>query len=217
VPYWEADRIWQYKSLWAGKVMQCFKRVLVILALTTPGLGHGENIGEVELGDLKYLEVPLEGAAGEEALAAADLNGDGRPEIVVASQSQSWLRFYQVTADENVQLQVQVPTHESPNSVQAVRMPNGAGWLMVIPDHETEQVSVLRADGHGAIEHTPGSPFTVETDPHAHFALLADLDKDGQQDLLVDDRQAEGVRIYPSMLNPATRRPSTLVNMGGDP
>src|SRR5207237_6957740 len=64
---------------------------------------------------------------------------------------------------------------------------NGDGNLdIAIANHCVKFVTVLLGNGKGQFSFAPGSPFTVESNPHPHGIAVADFNGDKKPDIAID-------------------------------
>ena len=127
----------------------------------------------------------------------ADLNADGNVDIVVANEK---------SGDASVLLgdgkggfsQARgspFPAGPSPNDI-AVGDFNRDGRLdLAFANHETQHLTVLLGDGRGGFAQAPGSPVTVTVRPHVHGIATADLNGDGNIDLVTDSWAEDRLEI----------------------
>ena len=95
---------------------------------------------------------------------------------------------------------------------------NADGILdIVVPNHDTEYLTILLGDGTGRFRAAPESPLPVAVAPHPHAVWAVDIDADGHVDLVVDDRQGEGLLILPGLGDGRFAGPGHRIPMGGDP
>jgi hypothetical protein len=122
------------------------------------------------------------------AVAVADLNHDGKPDIVVAN-----------TADESVAVLLgdgkghfrpasdsPFPVGKNPNDI-AIGDFNGDGNLdLLVPNTQTPYLTILLGDGQGRFRPSEHSPFATRSQPHPHGAAVADFNGDGKLDAVTD-------------------------------
>lgn len=151
---------------------------------------------------------------GPTDVALADLNGDGHVDAVVAAAGLHVLLGDGTGALREVGT---VDDIANPNGID-IGDANGDGVPDIgVANHDTEHVTVLLGDGAGGFDLAPGSPLVAGVDPHPHAVLWADLDGDGRQDLLVDDRNGHAVMVLRGVGDGTFERPGTPVPVGGDP
>ncbi len=80
----------------------------------------------------------------------------------------------------------------NPDSLAVGDLDNDGDVDIAIANHETRQLTLLTNDSSGAFRPFSGSPLTIDVSPHAHAVQAVDFDRDGNLDLLVDDRDGGG-------------------------
>ncbi len=186
---------------------------LVYLAITI--LISTTVIAEQTIGDITFQTFTITGGSSEDALAASDLDGDGIPELLVASQSEDWLRVMQYGTEQFSQ-KAQHALLTSPNALHMVPLENGAHNI-VVPHHETQMVSILVIDNGLDLHHVSGSPIETQTAPHIHYAQLIDVDGDNVRDLVTDNRGAAAANVRFGVTGDAFSDSLIPVPLGGDP
>jgi hypothetical protein len=167
------------------------------------------------LGEVEFVRRSITVGTGQKEAASADVNGDGRSELLIAGNDR--LTMLYGTDDGKVVRQGHVPAGPNPAGLDGADL-DGDGHLDVaVANHETSHLTLLRGDGRGGFQPFPNSPLMLDVDPHPHAVRTADLDADGHTDLVVDHRGAEGLLILRGLGGAAFEAPGTVVPVGGDP
>jgi hypothetical protein len=147
----------------------------------------------------------------------ADLNGDGKRDIVVAN-----------TASNNLTILLgdgrggftpapgsPIAAGESPNDI-AIADLNGDGKLdLALANHEHKQITVLLGDGRGGF--APQSRVAVQSKPHAHGVAAGDFDGDRKLDLAVESWETNQVEILSGKGDGTFAAPGRLLSVGRMP
>lgn len=150
------------------------------------------------------------------ALLAADVTRDGTPDLVTADQTGDRLVVFVGDGAGGFRQAVTVPAGPAPGGLASADFDEDGQADLAVANHETDHVTLLRGTGGGAFEPGPASPLVLGVAPHVHLVDAADLDEDGHADLVVDHREAGGLRLFPGH-GDGTFGPGRTVEMGGDP
>lgn len=184
-------------------------RLLSLLGLFACG-AQGAPTGELFVQETRW-EVGEEPAA----VLARDLAGRGGLDLVVASTGQGTITVLEGDGRGGFRARAALAAGENPVDVAAGDLDEDGRIDLVVANHETDYVTLLFG-GEDGFAVRPGSRLSVGVAPHPHAVVVADLTGDRHLDLLVDDRDAEGLRLFPGRGDGrfGEGRP---VFMGGDP
>ena len=133
----------------------------------------------------QFRQIQLETGSSPGGVEAADLNGDKRPDLVVTNESGSVSIFLN---DGNGRFHAPsgspFAAGPSPNDVAIADLNRDGRPDLAFANHEARAISLLLADGSGGFAPAPRVP--VQSIPHPHGIAAADLDRDGNVDLVID-------------------------------
>jgi hypothetical protein len=141
------------------------------------GLGNGEFVPQRDVGE----------ARGVSGVAVADLNADGKLDIVSADQGTGTLSVYHGDGAGGFGSAGHIPVGKQPMSVAAVDVNQDARIDLLALDYETKDLTVLlaREDGSYQITSTiPAAP-TIGPQDFRYLIASADFDRNGTIDLAV--------------------------------
>ncbi|HKB79669.1 MAG TPA: VCBS repeat-containing protein [Thermoanaerobaculia bacterium] len=123
-------------------------------------------------------------------MIAADVNGDGMPDFVVANHDTDYITLLQNHGGGRfTSHQIHVHSKPHPHTVAAADV-NGDGQVDLITDSWAEnRVTLVLADGHGGWE-SPGIGVPTGRGPYVNV-VAADLDGDGHTDLAMPNARPD--------------------------
>jgi hypothetical protein len=166
-----------------------------------------------EIGDMAVISRTLKIDAAE--LAAADLNNDGYLDLVSAVEPQ--ITFYLGDGTGKLTASSQAPGGEQPDAITLTDLNEDGDVDLVIANHDTDHLTILLGDGSGTFKPATNSPLQIDVRPHPHAVRAVDLDRDGSIDLIVDDREGEGIQVLRGLGQGKFEKPGIFFPVGGDP
>lgn len=133
--------------------------------------------------------------SGENALHVADMDGNGVPELIIASED--FARF-EIRSGDLASPVVPARVYEvaeMPTSLDSADFDSDGNLDLAIGHHESSIFSIAFGDGKGGIERIEQFPLPRGVAPHVHMIRAFDLGGDGHMDLVVDSRDRFGLFV----------------------
>lgn len=170
-------------------------RTLLQFAIVVLTTGCSDGVGSTTFAQTSTL-VTYDVGARPRSVAVADLNGDGRLDVIVANSGDNTLTLLLGATDGKLELVPSaIPAGNEPADVDTVDVDNDGDVDLVIANHETSLISVLLNDGKAHFDSAPGSPFHTGARPHLHGVATGDFDGDGWKDVAVESSGTNEVRV----------------------
>lgn len=140
--------------------------------------------------------VSYEVGARPREVAVADLDGDGRLDVVVANSGDATLTFLAGIGNGRLRrTAAPIPAGREPADVDAADIDKDGDVDLIVANHETSAITVLLNDGQARFAPATGSPFDTGARPHVHGLATGDFDGDGLIDVSVESADTKEVRV----------------------
>jgi hypothetical protein len=149
------------------------------------------NEGEGKFAPPKEIPTGTVPGSAPVAVALADLNGDGKPDIVTANEQASSVSVLINGGAGNFGLPEEYPTAEAPSAVAVGDLNGDLRPDIVAADKKANGVSVLLGKGDG----TFGAQKEFKTGKAPTGVALADLNADGKPDIVTANSAANTVSV----------------------
>jgi hypothetical protein len=163
------------------------------------------------------LVIPVGKAPG--SIALADVNHDGRVDILVANTEGETLSVLLGDGKGKFTAAPGSPfaCGKSPNDI-AVGDFNGDGNLdVVIANTGTPYLTILLGDGKGGFRASPHSPFATTSNPHVHGVAVGDFNGDGKLDVVTDSWGRNQILMFTGDGAGNLNLPGKIFNVGKRP
>jgi hypothetical protein len=134
-------------------------------------------------------------ARSPSAIAAGDFNGDGKMDVVVASEGSNDVTVLLGDGRGGLRQGASVPAGANPAEIFVGDFDRDGYPDLAIANHDTSFVTILLGDGKGGFRPAPGSPLTVHSKPHPHTVDGCDANGDGNLDLVIDSWEEERLTL----------------------
>lgn len=185
-----------------------------VLPTMTMSAGHSDSPQQaVSVADARFFMQSL--AVESAAMAIADFDNDGRQDLVTAGEPN--LTIFHGDGRGGLTPLSLVPGGQEPTDFALPDLDEDGDIDIIVANHNTDYLTILLGDGQGHFQPAPVSPMTIDVSPHPHVVRIADLDRDGHMDLVIDHRDGEGLLILRGLGSGNFETPGILVDVGGDP
>jgi hypothetical protein len=154
------------------------------LAFALAGLQHQASSSQSPA----FREISILAGKGPRFIAAADLNHDGKLDLVVANADSGDLTI--LLGDGRGHFQQAkgspFPAGHLPNDIAVADMNHDGNPDLVIANHQSPYLTILLGDGKGGFLPAPGSPFDVHSNPHPHGVAVGAFSSQSALDVVTD-------------------------------
>jgi hypothetical protein len=139
-------------------------------------------------GDLSFHETILPAGPHASIVAAADLNHDSRPDLVVANLEDGTVTILLNDGGGRFHPAPGSPFNagSQPNDFAVADFNHDGNPDLAVVNTQTPFISIFLGDGRGGFHPAPGSPVRTESYPHPHGVVAGDFTGHGAIDLMTD-------------------------------
>ncbi|HEY2460633.1 MAG TPA: VCBS repeat-containing protein [Candidatus Acidoferrum sp.] len=174
---------------------------IAILSLAFGGMAAcGAAIGDGGSSALDFREVTIHVGKGPGPIAIADVNHDGKLDIIVANVDDATVSVllgdgqgHFTTASGSP-----FPCNRNPNDIAVADMNGDGNPDLVIANHQTPYITILLGDGKGGFRPAEHSPFTTPSNPHPHGVAVGNFMGDGKPAVVTDSWGTDKILLIPS-------------------
>jgi hypothetical protein len=130
--------------------------------------------------------IPLPAARTPMSIAAADVNGDGKLDVLVGNGGTQDVTVFLGDGKGGLSESRSFAAGPEPTEIAIADLDRDGHLDLAIANHGTPRVTVLLGDGKGGFRPAPGSPLAVRSNPHPHTIAACDANGDGALDLVID-------------------------------
>jgi len=150
--------------------------------------------------DLNFAETVIEVGKGPGPMAVADINHDGKPDIMVANKDDGTISV--LLGDQKGQFSAApgspFPCGKNPNDIAVADMNGDGNPDLVIANTQTPYLTVLLGNGKGGFQPSAHSPFSTTSQPHPHGVVVGDFMGDGKPAVVTDSWGNSQILLIPS-------------------
>ena len=138
--------------------------------------------------DLSFQETTLPAGPHAAIIAAADLNHDSRPDLIVANPEGGTVTILLNDGGGRFHPAPGSPFNagSQPNDFAVADFNHDGNPDLAIVNTQTPFISIFLGDGRGGFHPAPGSPVRTESYPHPHGVAAGDFTGHGAIDLMTD-------------------------------
>ncbi|WP_348263298.1 VCBS repeat-containing protein [Telmatobacter sp. DSM 110680] len=169
--------------------------------------------------NLSFRQVTISTGKGARFVAVADVNEDGKPDLIVANDDAETLTVLLGDGKGTFHLAPgsPIPAGHLPNDIAVADM-NGDGHLdLVIANHQSPYLRVLLGDGKGGFSLAHGSPIDVHSNPHPHGVAVGAFSGRGVQDVVTDSWGNNKIELLLGDGKGGLQTPGRYFNVGRRP
>ena len=149
---------------------------------------------------LNFAETVIRVGKGPADMAVADINKDGKPDVIVANTDDATISV--LLGDGNGQFSPTAgspfPCGKNPNDIAVTDM-NGDGTPdLVIANTQTPYITILLGNGKGGFQPAAHSPFATMSHPHPHGVVVGDFMGNGKPAVVTDSWGSSQILLLPS-------------------
>lgn len=150
--------------------------------------------------EAQFDRITLPAGRGPGSIAIADVNRDGKPDLLVANEEDGTLTV--LLGDGKGHFSAApgspFPCGPNPNDIAIADMNGDGNPDLVIANTQTPYITILLGDGRGSFKPSPKSPFATQSHPHPHQVAVGDFMGDGKPAVVTDSWGSDQILLIPS-------------------
>lgn len=201
-----------------------------MIAMRTPGRGFwalafglasvaGIIAAAFAIGTPSFRQIRISTGKGARFVAVADVNEDGKPDLVVANDEEGTLTVLLGDGRGNFHIAPgsPIPAGHLPNDIAIADMNRDGHLDLVIANHQSPYVTILLGDGKGGFRPGPGSPIDVHSTPHPHAVAVGTFSGRGLEDVVTDSWGNNKIELLPGDGKGGLQTPGRFFPVGRRP
>jgi len=199
--------------------------VLIILVLELPAIGcYGRlhessyfNTAGSDSSPFRPIHLPVD--THPTMVTVADVNKDGHVDILVANGGSGNVSVHLGDGKGGFSQANGSPfsAGQNPADIATGDFNNDGNADIAIANHGVKLVTVLVGNGKGQFSSAPGSPVSVESNPHPHGIAVADFNGDRKPDIAIDSWAENKVLVIFGKGDGAFQTPGVKFDVGRMP
>lgn len=181
--------------------------ILCVLSFSACGIARADSVDLAF--DIHRVDVGHSTAA---VAILPETRGEGPYVAVVGGDVVTVLKH---ESDGTFEIHEVIPAGEHPVDVAVGDLDQDGALDLVVSNHETTYLTLIFGADSGFLEGRSGR-LAIDVSPHPHAVSVADIDEDGHQDIVVDDRDRNRLRVYRGD-GGGSFEASHAISVGGDP
>jgi hypothetical protein len=149
---------------------------------------------------LDFTETLIHVGKGPGPIAVADVNHDGKPDIIVGNMEDGTLSVMLGRGRGHFTPAPGSPflCNSNPNDIAVADMNGDGNPDLVIANTQTPYITVLLGDGKGGFKPSAHSPFATRSSPHPHRIAVGNFIGDGKPAVVTDSWGHNQILVIPS-------------------
>lgn len=145
--------------------------------------------------DLSFEQSQISVGSRPTAVQILDFNRDELADLAVSNWEDGTITVLRGGGKGQFELHSTLPAGRSPTDMAAGDFDED-GWTdLIVPNHGTDHVTILYG-GNSGFELRNNSRVEVDVLPHPHSVEVADMNKDGHLDFIIDDHDRQALKLY---------------------
>jgi len=166
-----------------------------------------------------FHEISIPAGKGPKCIAVADVNQDGKTDLVVGNADSENVTVLLGDGTGNFQAAKgsPVPAGHLPNDIAVADMNHDGHPDLVIANTDSPYLTILLGDGKGGFQPAPGSPIDVHSYPHPHGVAVGAFSSDGKLDVVTDSWGNNQIELLEGDGKGGLRTPGRFFHVGRRP